>query len=165
MRIGDVVTSVNGAAVTSLGDARERLAPPFDTPRNAPRKLPRSFVIETAGGRPISGPFATRRRGACRSIATQLYAAIDAGLLALVLWFFYPFRRRDGEVFALLITVHPVSRFLLEMIRSDEDTQFNTGLTIAQLMSIGICACGVALWIYLQRQPRGSVLPLTARSD
>ena len=68
---------------------------------------------------------------------TQLYAAIDAGLLALVLWFYYPFRRRDGEVFALLITLHPISRFFLEMIRSDEPGQFGTGLTISQWLSLG----------------------------
>ena len=64
--------------------------------------------------------------------------------------------------FALLITVHPLSRFLLEMIRSDEPGRFGTGLTIAQLMSIGILACGVALWIYIERQPAGSALPLAA---
>ncbi|MEX2027066.1 MAG: prolipoprotein diacylglyceryl transferase family protein, partial [Pirellulaceae bacterium] len=47
---------------------------------------------------------------------TQLYAALDAALLAAFLWFYYPFRRRDGEVFALLVTLHPISRFLLEII-------------------------------------------------
>src|SRR5947208_16617366 len=33
-----------------------------------------------------------------------------SGLLALVLWFVFPYRRHDGEVFALLITLHPLSR-------------------------------------------------------
>ena len=37
----------------------------------------------------------------------QIYSAIDAGLLAWVLWSYYPYRRRDGEVMALMITLHP----------------------------------------------------------
>jgi phosphatidylglycerol:prolipoprotein diacylglycerol transferase len=79
--------------------------------------------------------------------------------LALVLWFFLPFRRHDGEVFALLLTIHPISRFLLEMIRSDEPGQFGTGWTISQWISIGLLALGIGLWIYIERQPRGSALP------
>src|SRR5256885_544272 len=65
-------------------------------------------------------------------IGAQLSAAIDAVLLALVLWFFFPYRRHDGEVFALLVTLHPISRFFLEMIRRDEPGQFGTSLTISQ---------------------------------
>ncbi|MGI8981951.1 MAG: prolipoprotein diacylglyceryl transferase family protein [Pirellulaceae bacterium] len=93
---------------------------------------------------------------------TQLYAALDAGLLALVLWLAYPFRRRDGEIFALLITVHPLCRFLLEMIRSDESGQFGTRLTISQWISLGFLIAAGGFWYYIERQPRGSSLP---RSD
>jgi phosphatidylglycerol:prolipoprotein diacylglycerol transferase len=95
----------------------------------------------------------------------QLYAAIDAGLLALVLWNFFPYRRRDGEVFALLITVHPISRFLLESIRSDEPGQFGTALTISQWLSLGFLVVAAALWWYIERQPRGSVLPFEVEPD
>ena len=93
---------------------------------------------------------------------TQLYAALDAGLLALVLWLLYPFRRRDGEIFALLITVHPLCRFLLEMIRSDEPGQFGTTLTISQWISLGFIVLAAGFWYYVEQQPRGSALP---RSD
>ena len=103
----------------------------------------------TAGGPPRSVPVH----------AAQLYAAIDAGLLALVLWFFFPYRRRDGEVFALLLTVHPISRFFLEMIRSDEPKY---PLTVSQWISLVLVAAGVALWIYIEQQPRGSALPSAA---
>ena len=93
---------------------------------------------------------------------TQLYAALDAGLLALVLWLAYPFRRRDGEIFAVLITVHPISRFLLEMIRSDEPGQFGTTLTISQWISLAFLVLAAGFWYYVEKQPRGSALP---RSD
>ena len=89
----------------------------------------------------------------------QLYAALDAALLAALLWFYYPFRRRDGEVFALLITLHPVSRFLLEMVRDDEPGRLGTPLTIAQLTSVAFLIAAAALWWYLNKQPRGSALP------
>ena len=94
----------------------------------------------------------------------QLYAAIDAGLLALVLWNFFPYRRRDGEVFALMLTIHPISRFLLEMVRSDEPGQFGTQLTISQWLSIAFLAAAAVLWWYIERQPRGSVLPFREES-
>jgi phosphatidylglycerol---prolipoprotein diacylglyceryl transferase len=90
---------------------------------------------------------------------TQLYASLDAALLAAFLWFYYPFRRRDGEVFALLVTLHPISRFLLEIIRDDEPGLWGTPLTIAQWTSVAIFLAAIGLWWYLARQPRGSSLP------
>lgn len=148
LEVGDQVLSVTGGAVESLAEARDRLAAGGS-----------AFEVETPDG-PVRW---TVRAPPPRSVPihpTQIYAAIDAGLLALVLWFYYPFRRRDGEVFALLLTLHPLSRFLLEMIRSDEPGRFGTPLTIAQWMSVAILAAAVGLWIYLERQPQGSALPL-----
>ncbi|OYV64082.1 MAG: hypothetical protein B7X07_07285 [Actinobacteria bacterium 21-64-8] len=89
----------------------------------------------------------------------QLYAALDALLLCLLLLAFYPYRQRDGEVFALMITIHPISRFLQEIIRVDEAGQFGTGLSISQLVGIAMFAAAIGLWCYLARQPKGSVLP------
>ena len=40
---------------------------------------------------------------------TQIYAAIDGLVLLLLLSAFYPFRRRHGEVMALLMVTYPVS--------------------------------------------------------
>ena len=149
---GDQVKRVNGAAVQSLAEAQKRLV-----------TAQGSYEIETADGRIVRW---TAPRPPPRSVPihpTQIYAAIDAGLLALLLWMYYPFRRRDGEVFALLLTLHPISRFVLEMIRSDEAKQFGkgltSGLTISQCLSLGFLAAGCALWWYVERQPAGSALP------
>jgi len=151
LKPGDELIRINGAKVESQDEARERLAAGSA-----------SYEIETADGRVLRWLAA---QGPPRSVpvhAAQLYAAIDAGLLALVLWLFFPFRRRDGEVFALLLTLHPLSRFFLEMIRSDEPGRFGTSLTISQWLSLAILAAGIALWIYVERQPRGSALPWAA---
>jgi phosphatidylglycerol:prolipoprotein diacylglycerol transferase len=92
--------------------------------------------------------------------ATQIYSAINAGLLCLLTWAWYPFRRRDGEVFALMLTVYPITRLLLEQVRTDEPGQFGTALTISQMVSLALLFAVAGLWAYLARQPRGSVLPI-----
>lgn len=83
---------------------------------------------------------------------TQLYSAIDAGLLCWFLWSYYPFRRRDGEVTAWMLILHPISRFLLEVIRVDESAVFGTGLSISQNFSIVFFVLALAGWGLLLRQ-------------
>jgi phosphatidylglycerol---prolipoprotein diacylglyceryl transferase len=84
---------------------------------------------------------------------TQLYAALDGIILLSLLSAFYPFRRRDGEVMALLMVTYPVTRFFIETLRDDEGV-FLIGLTISQFISVVLFPCGVALWAYLLTQPR-----------
>ena len=82
-------------------------------------------------------------------------------LICLFLWTCYPFRRRDGEIFALLVTVYPVLRILEEMIRSDEPSVLSTDFrwTISQTVSSLLLLLTVALWWYVLSRPKGSVLP------
>ena len=140
LKPGEEIVGINGAKFDSLDDARKKLLAAMQ-----------SYEIETADGRIVRW---LAPHGPPRSVPihpTQLYAAIDAALLALVLWFYFPFRRRDGEVFAILLTVHPISRFFIEMIRSDEPKY---PLTVSQWISIGLLIAGIALWIYLESRPR-----------
>jgi phosphatidylglycerol:prolipoprotein diacylglycerol transferase len=82
---------------------------------------------------------------------TQLYSALDGLILVVLLSAFYPLRKRDGEVMALLMMTYPVSRFLIERLRNDEPAAF-AGLTISQNISILLLACGVVYWFSLQRR-------------
>ena len=84
---------------------------------------------------------------------TQIYSAIGAMLVFAVLMFWSPRQRRDGELFALLITVYPVTRFILEMIRTDELSFMNTGMTISQNVSLLMLICAAALWLYILSRP------------
>jgi len=93
----------------------------------------------------------------------QLYAAIDAALLALVAVLFTPLARRDGEVFALVLTLHPISRMLLEVIRVDEPPALGTPLSISQLVSLVLLAAATALWWWIGRQPPRSQRPAGSR--
>jgi phosphatidylglycerol---prolipoprotein diacylglyceryl transferase len=83
---------------------------------------------------------------------TQLYSAIDGLILLCLLSAYYPLRRRDGEVMALLMVTYPVSRFLIERLRNDEVAVF-AGMTISQNMSILLFLCGLLYWYRLSRTP------------
>lgn len=86
---------------------------------------------------------------------TQVYSSINALLLCLLLLAYDPFRRRDGELSALLISIYPIARFLLEEIRTDEPDFWITGMSISQNVSLGLLICAAGLWFYILRQPRG----------
>jgi len=84
---------------------------------------------------------------------TQIYSSINALLICLVTWFAYPFRKRDGQILALMLLLYSVTRFLLEWIRNDEIGQWGTALTISQLVSVLMFVACVITLIYLQRRP------------
>jgi len=86
--------------------------------------------------------------------AKQLYAAGSGLILLIGLTAFYPRRRRDGEVMALLMVGYPVTRFLMEFARGDA-TGWHFGLTVSQYISLGLCAAGLVVWRALPSNPAG----------
>lgn len=147
LRVGDEIRRINGNAVPTLESGRELLAmsPPQLELETDQGVVAVSMEALPARSRPIH--------------ATQIYSAVNGGLLCLLTWSFYPFRRRDGEVFALMLTLYPVSRFLLEMIRNDEPGRFGTPFTISQIVSLVLLAAACGLWIYLRGRPLGTLFP------
>jgi phosphatidylglycerol---prolipoprotein diacylglyceryl transferase len=104
---------------------------------------------------------------------TQLYASI-AGFVTLgLLLAYFPQRRRKGEVIALLMILYALTRWPIEVLRSDERAVF-AGMTLSQNISVVVLVCGLALWFSLRRQgadamefsqdPR-SFPPLSPRRD
>jgi phosphatidylglycerol:prolipoprotein diacylglycerol transferase len=90
--------------------------------------------------------------GAARSLPvhpTQLYSAFDAFLLVALLTAFFPLKKRDGEVMALLLITYPLSRFLIERLR-DDDGIFAIGMTISQTISVGLLIGGIVFWVWLR---------------
>jgi phosphatidylglycerol:prolipoprotein diacylglycerol transferase len=85
---------------------------------------------------------------------TQLYSTIDGLILCGLLLAYFPLRRRDGEVMALLMVTYPINRYLIEWLRGDEGVFF-AGMTISQTISTVIFVGGVAFWAWLSRQPVG----------
>jgi len=83
----------------------------------------------------------------------QLYSAINGLVFFLLLWAVYPYRRRDGQVFGVLLALFPVSRFLMEWVRIDEPQQFLFGWTLSQTISAALLLAAVAYWLFLWLAP------------
>jgi phosphatidylglycerol:prolipoprotein diacylglycerol transferase len=83
---------------------------------------------------------------------TQVFESISMVLLFLLLMAYYPFRRHDGEVLLLFLTLYPLHRFLNEMLRNDTDP-VAFGLTLSQNGSLLILAMALCLWVYVLRKP------------
>lgn len=97
---------------------------------------------------------------------TQIYSSINALLLFLITWFYFPYRRHRGEVFAWLLVLYAFGRFLLEIIRDDEAGMWNTPFTISQWVSFVMAAFGFGLLFYLYaRTPRISRTGQTGTAD
>ncbi len=87
---------------------------------------------------------------------SQPLSTIDALLLCLLLLAYDPFRRRDGELFALMMSIYPITRFLIEFLRSDEAAVLNTRLSIGQCVSLLLLVCAAVVWFYVLHQPKGT---------
>jgi len=145
LRRGDRIVTINGRAVDTTAALRTLL--------DAHRTSPWVRIQRGGGDSPVLWTVADPLPRSEYVHPTQVYSAINALLLCLLLLAYDPFRRRDGEVFAILITIYPIARFLLEMIRTDESGVFGTGLSISQNVSLGLLIGATGLWCYILRQP------------
>ncbi len=69
-------------------------------------------------------------------------------LMFLLLTAYYPLRRRQGQVMAVLMAGYGVHRYLNELLRDDPRPQGLESYT-----SIFLIVAGIALWVYLQTRP------------
>src|SRR6185437_17093031 len=79
---------------------------------------------------------------------TQLYEVVSMSLLFLVLMAYYPLRRHDGQVIAVLMVGYGIHRYLNELLRDDPRPKGFESYT-----SVFLVVAGIALWAYLQRRP------------
>jgi phosphatidylglycerol:prolipoprotein diacylglycerol transferase len=73
---------------------------------------------------------------------TPVYETLAMGIVALVLWQLRD-RLGGGRLFALYLVLAGIERLLVEFIRRNDDVWL--GLTLPQLLSIGMIIFGVAL--------------------
>jgi phosphatidylglycerol---prolipoprotein diacylglyceryl transferase len=150
LNVGDRIQRINAYEVSVTGNAywalREALA------NQEPLK------IELARGTTIDLPHVPIPARSRPVYPTQIYSMIDGFLVCLLLLAYTPFQRRDGEVFALLISVYPITRFLVESLRCDEAAVLGTGMSISQNVSILLLIGAAALWFYILCQAKGTVL-------
>lgn len=93
----------------------------------------------------------------------QILGFFNALILATILTLFYRMRRREGQVFALMLVLYPITRFLLEMIRADNEHDISRLiLTHNQITSLVMFLGGIGLFVLLGRLP-ASVGPTMAQ--
>jgi phosphatidylglycerol:prolipoprotein diacylglycerol transferase len=90
---------------------------------------------------------------------TQLYEVVSMALLFLVLTAYYPLRRRQGQVMAVLMAGYGVHRYLNELLRDDPRPQGLESYT-----SITLVVVGIALWIYLQLRPESTAMKVAVKT-
>jgi phosphatidylglycerol---prolipoprotein diacylglyceryl transferase len=143
--VGDVLAGVNGSPTPLFDQAATALV--------EAAALHESTTLQLTSGRTLVLPAAELPPRSRPVLPTQIFSSINAGLLCWFLWSYYPFRRRDGEVVALLLTIYPITRFLLEILRIDESPVFGTGLSISQNISLVVFVGAIGLWCYLAHRP------------
>lgn len=84
---------------------------------------------------------------------SQIYASFNALLLCLLVWHIQPLPNRDGVAFGFAVLLYAISRFLLELIRSDEAGQLGTPFTISQLVAMGSGLIAVAAILICYKTP------------
>ena len=127
LKHGDRITQVAGRNIRSVDEAVALLLEPPPVPGTV------LTVRTSAGEAPARLTLTEDPRVVEHSRAVhpaQLYSAFDALLLCLFLLAYEPYQRRTGELTALVLTIHPLSRFLLEIVRVDEGAVFGTSLSI-----------------------------------
>ena len=83
---------------------------------------------------------------------TQIYSSCLALLLCgtlLLLGRLHFYQQRSGLVLASFMILYSVGRFMIEIVRTDEDSFFGTGLTVSQNVSIVFGLAGIALFVYV----------------
>jgi phosphatidylglycerol:prolipoprotein diacylglycerol transferase len=142
LREGDLIVGMEGTEVKSKADL-DAFFPLLAEKRGQTRI---TLAVRREGEEePLALAFTPRTLGLH---PTQLYESISMFLLFLVLTAFYPFRRRDGEVVAVLMMGYAAHRYLNELLRADPRPK-----GFESYVSVLLFLAGVALFLWLRRLP------------
>ena len=133
-------------------DEAHHLLPPVPKVDD-PARTPQLAASVTVDQRSVSLPPSDLPPWSLPVHPSQIYSAIDAALLCLLILLLQPWVPRDGQAFLIAVLLHAIARFMLELIRSDEAGQFGTSLTIAQWLSIAGGVFAIAVLVAMSRQP------------
>lgn len=88
-------------------------------------------------------------------IPVQLYESAYNLLLYVALVLLYRRQPRPGTTAGVYLLLYPVGRFLLEFLRGDARARW-LGLSVAQVVSLGLLAAGTCLLAWSRRKGRSS---------
>ncbi len=162
LRVGDQLVRINGRAIAELAQAGNR--PATEIAGDLLQMAKSNIALQTADGRTLEWKTGEQPARSRPVHPTQIYSTLNALVICIFLLAYFPFQRRDGESLAWFMVLYPISRFMLEIIRTDEQGIWGTGLTISQNISILVLLASVPVWFYLLRRPRGTVWKISARN-
>jgi phosphatidylglycerol:prolipoprotein diacylglycerol transferase len=110
---------------------------PQGIPPTTAEQLTRSFGVTLPAGTPPDALIAVH--------PTQLYEAVLMIALFMVLWRLRAHRHGTGWLFSVYLMLAGAERFLIEFVRAKED-HIGAGLTVAQLVAIGLMVSGAVLY-------------------
>ncbi|HTU22377.1 MAG TPA: prolipoprotein diacylglyceryl transferase family protein [Gemmataceae bacterium] len=152
LRDGDLILRVNDCDIESrdIEEAGKVIPPVEMLTRCLVYSWPRGetqlrMKVRHADGTEAEITYAPRTLGLH---PTQLYEVVSMALLFLVLTAYYPLRRRQGQVMAVLMVGYGIHRYLNELLRDDPRPQGFESYT-----SIVLVVAGIAMWVYLQTRP------------
>lgn len=91
---------------------------------------------------------------------SQIISSLAAFLLCLVLLAIDRVCKRDGFLFASMLLLYAVCRFLLELVRTDEASFCGTGLSVSQCISVAVAVVALVVFGYILSRP-----PIQAYAD
>jgi phosphatidylglycerol:prolipoprotein diacylglycerol transferase len=113
-------------------------------------------TMEEAKADPVSAALLrTHTPGVTESLPvhpSQLYSAVNAFLIAAVLVAYFTMQPAPGRVFALMMILKGLTRFLLEMIRAEPAVIGN--LSFSMVVSIPLFLGGVVMWLAVGKLDR-----------
>lgn len=120
------------AAEAKYGDIREQM---------------RRFELSAVEIRALASHY-----GSARVHPAQIYSALMAAIIALLLSAMYWRRSRDGVVTCTFFFLEPISRFVLELVRADNPWD-TFGLTISQFLALAMMAIAALCYFAVQKLP------------
>jgi phosphatidylglycerol:prolipoprotein diacylglycerol transferase len=146
LRAGDVIVNAGDRPILNYADMRNLL---IDSSQGGHGPTDLKLTVERDGKQVVLPAFQPRTLGL---YPTQVFESISMILLFLLLTAYFPFRRRDGEVLLLFLTLYPIHRFLNETLRNDTDP-VALGMTLSENGSLLILAAALVLWVWVLRKP------------
>ena len=120
---------------------------PQGLPPTTADALSREFGVTLAPGTPADAVLAVH--------PTQIYEAVLMIGVFMLLWRLRNHRHATGWLFSIYLMLAGAERFLIEFVRAKED-RIGEGITVAQLVAIGLMASGAVLY---SRWKRSDLVP------
>ncbi len=151
LRGGEQIVSINAQPLTC--DARSQELP--SEAQQAMLAPPGSVIqITTARGKTFRWTAGLAPGRSLPIHPAQIYSSLNALVLFCFVLALAPFVQREGVLLAVTLTIYPITRYLLEIVRTDELPLGGWGWTISQTVSLFVLSAAGVLWIIVLRQPR-----------